>query len=56
MQCAFGGMQSAFGDMSGRIETYNNEFKVQNTEGALRLQEIQFINGETIIRKNAKLF
>ena len=48
-------------DVSDKIETYTaklasyiNEFKEQNTE--LRVEEIQFENGETNIIINAKLF
>ena len=48
-------------DVSDKIETYTaklasyiNEFKEQNTE--LRVEEIQFKNGETNIIINAKLF
>ena len=48
-------------DVSDKLETYtaklasyNNEFKEQNTE--LRVEEIQFKNGETNIIINAKLF
>ena len=37
--------------MSDKIEKFNN---LQNTEGVLHVQEIQFINGETNIF-NAKL-
>ena len=49
--------------MSDKFETYINEFKEQNTElrtefrteGALRVEEIQFNNGETNILIIAKL-
>ena len=41
-------------DVSDKLETYINEFKEQNTE--LRVEEIQFKNGETNIIINAKLF
>ena len=51
-------------DVSDKVGAYINEFKEQNTElrtemrteGALRLEEIQFNNGETNIIINAKLF
>ena len=50
-------------NVSDKLETYMrsqqsciNEFKEQNTEGALRVEEIQFINDETQIVVNAKLF
>ena len=49
--------------MPDKFETYINEFKEQNTElrtelrteGALRVEEIQFNNGETNILIFAKL-
>ena len=41
-------------DVSDKLETYINEFKEQNTE--LRVEEIQFKNGETNIIINAMLF
>ena len=44
-------MQSAFGY---KLETYNNEFKEQNTD--LQVEESQFDNDETQIVVNAKLF
>ena len=47
-------MQSTISGMSDKLETYINEFKDQNTE--MRVEEIQFKNGETNIRINAKLF
>ena len=40
-------------DFSDKLEKFNN---LQNTEGALRVEEIQFNNGETNILINAKLF
>ena len=51
-------------DVSDKVGAYINEFKEQNTElrtemrteGALRLEEIQFHNGETNIIIDAKLF
>ena len=65
-------MQSTIRGMSDKLETYMqsqqsciNEFKEQNTEGtehalrtegALRVEEIQFIIDETQIVVNAKLF
>ena len=53
-----------FNDVSDKLETYINQYKEQNTElhtellteGALRVEEIQFNNGETNITINAKLF
>ena len=48
--------------ISDKLETYIIEFKEQNTEGALRVEEIHFNNGETNtegasrIIINAKLF
>ena len=40
-------------DMSDKLEDFNN---LQNTEGALRVQEINFDDGETKVVVNAKLF
>ena len=51
-------------DVSDKLETYINEIKEQNTElrtdlrteGAVRVEEIQFNNGETNLILDAKLF
>ena len=43
-------------DISNKLETYIIEFKVQTTEGHIRLEEIQLKYGETTIMINAEVF
>ena len=52
-------MQSAFGDMSDKLENFKNLQNTEGTEGALRalrVQELNFDDGETKVVVNAKLF